>query len=117
LANSKRRNLAASRAPSVLDEIMDRQSVIQTLSLISFALWTGLAAIVSVSGLLYPGGAIRNLTMGVVFAAIGTGAHLRQTRPGPLFGPWLLCFSLPAGAILAVLASYRVLSERMAVFG
>lgn len=117
MAISKRRNLAASRAPSVMDEFMDRQSVIRRMSLASFALWTGLAAIVSVSGLLYPGGAIRNLTMGVVFAAIGTGAHLRQTRPGPLFGPWLLCFSLPAGAVLAVLASYRVFSERMAVFG
>jgi hypothetical protein len=87
------------------------------LSLASLALWAGLAVIVTVSGQIYPGGAIRNLTMGVVFAAIGTGAHIRQVRPDPLFGPWLRRFSLPVGTILALLASYRVFVEKMAVLG
>jgi hypothetical protein len=89
----------------------------RNLNLLSLALWTSLAVIVSVSGLIYPGGAFRNLAMGVFFAAIGAGAHLRQLRPRPLFGPWLLFFSLPTGAILALLAFYRVFLERMAVFG
>ncbi|NVK43512.1 MAG: hypothetical protein HWE39_19885 [Oceanospirillaceae bacterium] len=97
--------------------MMNRRSILRRLNLASLVLWTSLAAIVSVSGLLYPGGVIRNLTMGVVFAAIGAGTHLLQIRPRPRFGPWLLCFSLPAGAILALLASYRVFLERMAVFG
>lgn len=96
---------------------MSGRSILRGLSLASLALWISLAVIVSVSGLLYPGGAIRNLVMGAIFAVIGAGAHLLQTRPRLRFGPWLLGISLPAGATLALMASYRFFSEGMAVFG